>query len=237
VYSGRRVLAVIPARGGSKGIARKNLRTVGGKPLVTRAAEVARLVEEIDCVVVSTDDDEIASAAQAGGAIAPFRRPASLSGDRIADMPVLLHALEEMERAMGTSFEIVLMLQPTSPFRRPEHLRAALKRLVDAGVEAVWSLSATDSKAHPLKQLIVHDDQLDYYDPRGSDVVARQQLQTLYHRNGAVYAFTSDFVRRGDSVKAQRTAAVIIDEPMVNIDTPLDLEFAEFLAARSIGFR
>lgn len=237
MFRGKRVLAVIPARGGSKGIARKNLQSVAGKPLVTRAAEVAKLVGEIDCVAVSTDDDEIASAAQAGGAIAPFRRPESLSGDRIADMPVLLHALEEIEGALSTTFDIVLMLQPTSPFRRPEHLRAALERLAQTGVEAVWSLSATDTKAHPLKQLIVQDDLLEYYDPRGSGVIARQQLETLYHRNGAVYAFTSDFVRRGDSVKAPRTAALIIDEPMVNIDTPLDLEFANFLAARGIGIR
>ena len=101
MYSGRRVLSVIPARGGSKGIPKKNLAKLGGIPLVTRAAQVSTSVSAVDCTVVSTDDDLIAEAAVAGGAEAPFRRPVDLSGDQVADHPVLLHALAELHERPG----------------------------------------------------------------------------------------------------------------------------------------
>jgi CMP-N-acetylneuraminic acid synthetase len=232
MYKGRRVLSVIPARGGSKGIALKNLQRVAGEPLVTRAARVSRAVAAVDCTVVSTDHEEIAAAAIAGGAQAPFRRPPEISGDQIADHPVLLHALNEMERHTSSRFDIVLMLQPTSPMRTPAHIEAALELLVSRDADALWSLSPTDAKQHPLKQHVVRDGVLDYYDPRAGQIVARQQLERLYHRNGLVYAFTADFLRGSSTIKAQRTAALISDEPVVNIDTKFDLELAEFVLSR-----
>ena len=155
MYKGRRVLSVIPARGGSKGIPLKNLQRVAGEPLVTRAARISCAVEAVDCTVVSTDHEEIAAAAIAGGAQAPFRRPPEISGDQVADHPVLLHALDEMERHTKSRYDIVLMLQPTSPMRTPAHIAAALELLVARDAEALWSLSPTDAKQHPLKQHVV----------------------------------------------------------------------------------
>jgi CMP-N-acetylneuraminic acid synthetase len=235
MYKGKRVLAVIPARGGSKGIPLKNLALVGGVPLVTRAARVSCAVAAVDCTVVSTDNEEIAAAAIAGGAQAPFRRPPELSGDQIADHPVLLHALTEMERRRRSRFDIVLMLQPTSPMRRPAHIEAALELLVSQNVDAVWSLSPTDTKAHPLKQHVVKDGLLQYYDPRAAQITARQQLERLYHRNGLVYAFTRGFLLQGNTIKAERTAALISEEPVINIDSPFDLALAEFFLSRLPG--
>lgn len=232
MYKGRRVLSVIPARGGSKGIPLKNLQRVAGEPLVTRAARISCSVKAVDCTVVSTDHEEIAAAAIAGGAEAPFRRPPEISGDQIADHPVLLHALTEMERHTGSRFDIVLMLQPTSPMRTPAHIDAALELLVAEKAQALWSLSPTDAKQHPLKQHLVRDGVLEYYDPRASQIVARQQLERLYHRNGLVYAFTSEFLRRSSTIKAPRTVALLTEDPVVNIDTALDIELAEFLLAR-----
>ncbi|MFQ5699989.1 MAG: cytidylyltransferase domain-containing protein, partial [Myxococcota bacterium] len=176
MIAGRRVLAVCPARGGSKGIPLKNLAPFQGVPLVARVGHLVAKVPQIDRAVVSTDHPEIASVARSAGLDAPFMRPEALSGDRIGDAEVLLHALSEVERLDATRYDLVVMLQPTSPLRRPEHVVAALEKLVDGDWDAVWTVSETDSKAHPLKQLRVESGRLDYYDPAGARIVARQQL-------------------------------------------------------------
>ena len=162
---------MVPARGGSKGIVLKNLRTVAGVPMVARVGDCANAVVEIDRAVVSTDHEEIVAVAEAAGLAAPFRRPEAISGDRIGDIDVLRHALAEIERIDARVYDIVLMLQPTSPLRRPEHVTATLEMLVEGDGDAVWTVSETDSKAHPLKQLTVTDGRLDHWDERGALVL------------------------------------------------------------------
>ncbi len=234
MIEGRRVLVVVPARGGSKGIRLKNLCTVGGISLVAQAANVALQVAMIDRAVVSTDHEEIASAAEAAGLAAPFRRPEALSGDRIADWDVLEHALREMEAQDGEKYDVVVMLQPTSPGRTAAHVEETLRKLVDEDFDAVWTVSETDSKAHPLKQLVIAPDgSLDYFDPRGAAIVARQQLEPVYHRNGLAYAITRQCLVGQRTIKGVRTGAVIAQGDLPNIDTELDLEWAEFLLARA----
>lgn len=233
MIAGLRVLAVVPARGGSKGIALKNLRTVCGIPLVKRVGQVIAEIDEIDRAVVSTDHDGIAEVAEQVGLAAPFRRPEALSGDRIADWDVLHHALTQMEALDDVFYDIVLMLQPTSPGRRADDVRSALAKLVDGGFDAVWTLSETDSKGHPLKQLTVKQNgQFDYHDPAGAAIIARQQLTPVYHRNGVAYAITRDCLDRQRSIKGANPGAVVIDRPLANIDTELDLAWADFLAGR-----
>jgi CMP-N-acetylneuraminic acid synthetase len=231
VIAGRRVLAVCPARGGSRGIPGKNLKPFLGVPLVARVGRLVAEVPEIDRAVVSTDDPEIARVAAGAGLPAPFVRPPELSGDRVADAPVLVHALAEVERLDGVCYDVVVMLQPTSPLRRPEHVTGALRLLADGGFDAVWSVSPTDPRSHPLKQLVVVDARLDYYDPDGAKIVARQQLSQVYHRNGAVYAVAREtLLERG--LMGAYAGAFVIEEPMISIDTPWDLELAELLQRR-----
>jgi CMP-N-acetylneuraminic acid synthetase len=230
MIQGQRVLAVVPARGGSKGIPFKNLRKLGGVPLVALAGQVASNCKMIDQAVVSTDHDEIARVAEGAGLAAPFRRPDELSGDRIGDWDVLNHALKAMERIDGVTYDIVVMLQPTSPGRTKKHIEATLRKLVSGAFDAVWTVSETDSKQHPLKQLTVDEDSgLAYYDPRGADIIARQQLQPVYHRNGIAYAITRDCITRQKAIKGQKTGALITEGDLPNIDTEIDLEWAEFL--------
>jgi CMP-N-acetylneuraminic acid synthetase len=162
-------------------------------------------------------------------------RPEEISGDRIGDAQVLVHALEEMERIDGVTYDIVVMLQPTSPLRRAEHVSATLHMLVDGGWDAVWTVSETDSKGHPLKQLTIDEERLDYYDERGSQIIARQQLTPVYHRNGVAYAMTRDCLVEGGSIKGERTGALVIPGDMVSIDTLWDLELAEWIARRDAG--
>lgn len=224
-----RILAVVPARGGSKGIPLKNMRLVLGVPMVGRVGEVVRALPVIDRAVVSTDHEEIARVAEAAGIAAPFRRPPELSGDRIGDWDVLAHALHETERLDGITYDIVVMLQPTSPLRRPEHVRAAIEMLVEGNWDAVWTLSETDSKEHPLKQLTVTAGELDYYDPAGKAIIARQQLKPVYHRNGIAYAITRDCLLNQGGIKGRRTGGLVLEGHFVSIDTEWDIALAEFI--------
>ena len=169
----------------------------------------------------------------AAGLDCPFRRPEDISGSIISDWQVLIHALTEVERLDGVTYDIIVMLQPTSPGRRPEHVTATVDHLVKGGFDAVWTLSETDSKAHPLKQLNVSaDGKLSYYDPAGAKIIARQQLTPVYHRNGIAYAITRTCLVDQGSIMGANPGAVVVDQNLPNIDTELDLEWANFLAAR-----
>ncbi len=238
MIGGRRILVVVPARGGSKGIKLKNLRAVLGVPMVARVGHVVAKLDTIDRAVVSTDHEEIAQVAEASGLAAPFRRPEPLSADRIGDLEVLTHALEEMERIDGVTYDIVVMLQPTSPLRRPEDVSGAIGMLVRGGWDAVWTVSESDSKAHPLKQLTMEpgSGRLGYYDPAGKNVIARQQLKPVYHRNGIAYAITRDCLLGQKTIMGARTGALLIDGPAVSIDTEWDIDLCEFLMRRN-GWR
>jgi len=234
MLNNNRILAVVPARGGSKGIRLKNLQPLGGMPLVAIVGRVVEKLDLIDRAVVSTDHDGIARVAEAAGLAAPFRRPEKLAGDRIADWDVLVHALEECEKIDGCRYDVVVMLQPTSPFRLPRHVTATIEKLVNGGFDAVWTVSKTDSKAHPLKQLVIEEGKLDYYDPEGARIIARQQLQPVYHRNGVAYAISRACLLGKKSIMGDNAAAVVINDPLVNIDTPDDFLWAEFLLERGL---
>ncbi|KPQ16040.1 MAG: N-acylneuraminate cytidylyltransferase [Rhodobacteraceae bacterium HLUCCO18] len=227
MIGGRRVLAVVPARGGSKGIPLKNLRHVAGRSLVAHAAGIAAAVDEIDRRVVSTDHEGIATEAEAHGLAAPFRRPEALSGDRVGDWDVLQHALTEMERIDGCIYDIVVMLQPTSPLRTAANVRDTIVKLVDGGHDAVWTVSPTDLKYHPLKQLSVEDGRMQFFDPRGAGIIARQQLSPVYHRNGVAYAFTRDCLLEHGAIMGPDTGAVVIEGAHVSIDTLEDIDKVE----------
>ena len=229
MIDGQRILVVCPARGGSKGIPQKNLQPVLGVPLVARVGHLVAEIAAIDRAIVSTDSQEIADVARESGLDAPFFRPEELSGDRISDLQVLTHALVEMERLDRVTYDIVVMLQPTSPLRLTEHVRDTLQKLIDGDWDAVWTVSETDSKNHPLKQLTVSDDRLDYYDQSGKQIIARQQLVPVYHRNGVAYAIRRNCLLDQKSIKGERTGALVLEGNLVSIDTYWDLELAEYI--------
>ena len=136
MFEGRRVLVVVPARGGSKGVKLKNLREVGGVPLVALAGQVAKALPWVDRAIVSTDHEGIAKVAEEAGLACPFLRPEDISGAIISDWQVLIHALTEMERIDAVTYDVVVMLQPTSPGRTPEHVTATMEHLVKGGFDA-----------------------------------------------------------------------------------------------------
>jgi len=227
------VLAVIPARGGSRGVPLKNLRKVGGVPIVEIAARVASSVDLVDKIIVSTDHDVIAEMAIKGGADAPFRRPEELSGDMVSDLQVLTHAALEMEKQDNKTYDVIVMLQPTSPLRTKQHIIDSIEMLVNDNYDSVWTVSETDSKCHPLKQLTVVDGLLDYYDKRGKEIIARQQLQPVYHRNGIAYAIKRETLMVKKTITGKRCGALICEGEFISIDTEKDLVLTNYILGRS----
>lgn len=227
----QKVLAVIPARGGSKGIPLKNLRLVAGKSLLSRTIELAISIPEITHVCVSTDHPEIKAQSEPFDGVISIDRPAELSGDRVADAPVLQHAVAHVEAALGLVFDIVLMLQVTSPLRENSDIIRCLDAINRGKADAVWTVSPTELHNHPLKQLVMDENgKLIFFDDRGLAIVARQELIPVYHRNGCCYALRREFLMNTQSLwSPHATEAVISDGRRVNIDTEAELAMAEKL--------
>ncbi|MDB4145246.1 acylneuraminate cytidylyltransferase family protein [Amylibacter sp.] len=229
MINGKRVLAIVPARGGSKGIPKKNLIHVAGKSLIAHVAEVALAINEIDKCIVSTDSPEIAKKAVECGLDAPFLRPEELSGDFVGDWDVLYHSLTKMEQLDSITYDYVLMLQPTSPLRKPSDILGCLNLLINKDHSSVWSLSKTDLKYHPLKQLSLNDTDMEHHDPAGKDIIARQQLTDLYHRNGVVYSFTRDCILKAKNIIGDKPGGFLLKDEHVSIDTLDDVKKIERL--------
>ncbi|MFU8831234.1 MAG: cytidylyltransferase domain-containing protein [Wenzhouxiangella sp.] len=224
----KRILVVVPARGGSKGIPMKNLLPVAGKPLLVHTAQLVGQMDWIDRAVVSTDHLVIRDIAVEHGLDAPFMRPTDLSGDRIGDVDVLVHALTATEAEDGHRYDVVVMLQPTSPLRTASHVRACVDKLVDEALDSVWTVSPTDLKSHPLKQMTVDENgRMAYFDPQGAEIIARQQLKPVYHRNGVAYALRRETLLDHSSLLGERAGALVIEEPQVSIDTLDDVARVE----------
>ncbi len=217
------LLALVPARGGSKGIPRKNVRPFCGKPLLQWTIDVALASPSVDRVVVSTDDPEIAKLALAGGAEVPFLRPIELASDTASGIATVLHALEQLPEVTD-----VLLLQPTSPLRRIEDVEAAVAMQQQASSSAV--VSVTLCSKHPAWMFSLSSSQ--HLQPLStlSDTACRQQLPSAYALNGAIYLASRAFLERERSFLTSQTLAYVMKaEQSVDIDTLLDWQWGEFL--------
>lgn len=226
----RSVLAVVPARGGSKGVPGKNVRPLAGKPLIAWTIDEARRSALIDRLVVSSDDEGILAVARDRGAETPFVRPAALAQDDTPGVLPVLHALE-----MLPGFDIVVLLQPTSPLRSVADIDECLRVLAANGGSVT---TVTENAKSPYWTYRLGDgDRLQPILTDGGDVVRRQDAPRTYALNGAVYAVDVDWLLAERlMVKAGLTVGVRMPhERSVDIDTELDLAWAEFLIGRKIG--
>lgn len=235
MVEGLRILAIVPARGGSKGVPMKNIKPVNGLPLLAYTAKLISEIAEIDRAVVSTDSRAIADIAERYGLAAPFLRPEGISGDLIGDYDVLRHGLDTMEALDRVRYDVVLMLQPTCPLRQARHIRSAIAMLVENRLDSVWSVTRTDLKYHPLKQLVIEDGLMRLFDKKGETIVARQQLVPTYTRNGAVYAIARDCLMTQKKTLGDRSGAVVIEDTLVNVDTIEDFDKLERILAGERG--
>ena len=232
----RKVLGIIPARGGSKSVPRKNIKLIAGKPLIAWTIEAAKKSEFIDRVVVSTDDQETADVAKQYGAEVPFLRPADISHDLSTDVEFLTHALDFLKEHEGYEPDIVLRLPPTSPLRTAAHIDEGIRVLLeDPDTDAVRPI--TEVAKHPYKYWkIAEGNVLEPFlskEVTGFDEpqnLPRQLFPKVYMHTGAM-----DVMRHRTIRELRSTSGKILkyffmpQEAAINIDTPLDFEIAEML--------
>jgi len=221
-----RMLTLIPARGGSKGVRRKNVRSVGGKPLIAWSIEAALAARGVDNVIVTTDDAEIAKVARLCGAEV-LERPPEIAGDSTPMIEVVEHALAELDKPRG-NYTHLLLLQPTAPARIPADITDAYRAIEASGADSLISVFV-DVDKHPARAYTISENLLIPYEeePKGS---LRQDLPAVYHRNGAIYLSRVDFIRKNRRLwSATPQAFVMPKERSLNIDDELDLLIADLL--------
>lgn len=219
--NGKTVLVVIPARGGSKGIPRKNLSMLHGKTLTEWAMLSALQIKSEKRIVLSSDSEEILNLSRKYDGIFPSKRPRELSTDFVPDYRVLRHELARAEAKESITFDCIVMLQPTSPIRNPETLESCINSVLK-GQTAAWTVSQVPLKFHPRKQLAVKDQKLRMA-VDSPLVVARQELSQTFIRTGVCYALSRDTVLRDETLMGANALAVCCNWPSVNIDEPADL--------------
>ncbi len=225
----RKILAVVPARSGSKGIRDKNMCEIGGVSLIGHAGRCLTQLPWIDRAIISTDSQRYAQEGEKYGLAAPFLRPAELSGDSATAVDTMAHALISSEEYFQCSFDIVLIVEPTSPLRLPEDIEGAARLLVASEADSVVTVSVLPEHYHPLKILALENDCLAYYDEDGGRITARQQLPRLYIRNGACYALTRHCLLEQRRIITGNTKSYCIERTLTNIDSPTDFEWGEYL--------
>ena len=227
-----KILAVIQARGGSKGIPKKNIYPINGYPLISYSIAAAKNSKLISDVIVSTDASDIAQTAKEYGAQVPFIRPAELSGDKILSVDSLHHAVIETERILGKKYELIIELPCVSPLRDHQDIDAALKKLIDSSADSVISMVDTGEK-HPVRLKKIENDFIEDFTkefPEPNQNSRRQDLfPPSYIRNGAIYAMKREVLIEKKSRHGEKSLAYVMsDNKSVNIDTLEDLKIAEF---------
>jgi CMP-N,N'-diacetyllegionaminic acid synthase len=228
-----RVLGIVTARSGSKGIPQKNIAPLLGKPLLAYTALAALASKRLTRTVLSTNDEGIAEVGRQWGLEVPFLRPAALAQDDTPTIPVLQDMVRRLEDA-GESYDAILTLQPTNPLRRPEDIDGAIALIENTGADSVISFVDVGEKQPARMKWIAQDGRVQ--DPPFAEAVEgqpRQQLRQLYLREGSIYLTRRDVLMNQDSLKGKDCRAWIVSEERAcNIDTPFDLFLAEQLMRR-----
>lgn len=230
-------LAIIPARGGSKRIPKKNLATVGGKSLLAWTIEATKDAQLVSHALVSTDDPEIAGVARAMGIDMPWLRPETLSADTTPTLDVIVHALTWAVSHLSPRPEVAVLLEPTAPFRKGAQIDEAISLLMSSDADCVATVCELPHIFHPEEVLIVEDGGLRPYPPSRTmnSRHLRGNQRSAYILNGLVYAFRVESVLSERSLFGRKTIPMITRwEDFIDIDTPEDLDLANFKLGRSL---
>lgn len=227
----KKCLALITARGGSKGIERKNVRPLGGRPLIEWTIEAALKSDFVDQILVSTDDEEIAAVSEKAGVRVPFVRPSQLSGNNASHIDTVLHGVAWAEENDRVLYDYVLLLQPTLPFRTHTDIDEAGALIISKKVSSVVGICEVDVHPTLLKQMSEDLTIENYYNESIVKDMRRQDCSATYRINGAIYLCSVDFLKANNSWYSTDTVGHLMPASRsVDIDTEFDLLFANFLA-------
>lgn len=226
-----KILVIIPARGGSKGIPHKNIKPLNGKPLIYYTIDCARAICDDSDICVSTDDDEIIKVVEDYGLKVPFKRPDALATDTAGTYEVLLHALNYYEQ-QGNHYDVVILLQNTSPFRTAEHVKEALK-LYSADVDMV--VSVKECPANPYYCVFEEDVNGFLHVCKGDgNIFRRQDAPKVYEYNGAIYIMNAETLKTTHMHRMQKRVKYVMDEnSSFDLDTMWDWQMAEMMAKKN----
>lgn len=229
-----KILAVITARGGSKGVERKNVRVLNGKPLIIHTIDCALSASNLLYkVIVSTEDAEIADLSVKAGVEVPFLRPAELAADDTPTLPVLTHAVRFVEESDNVSLDWVLVLQPTSPLRLREDIAAAVSLAQTGDFDTIVSVkNANDHHPLKIKKVNINENLIPFIDG-AVEPLRRQDLSpNAYKRNGAIYLIRRDRLEEGRLYGDSIRGLVMPEDRSIDIDTELDFLIADMLMSR-----
>ena len=224
------IVAMIPARGGSKGITGKNMRQIGGKPLILHTTDAAKSSKRVSRVIFTTDSEEMKTLALNHGIEAPFIRPEALSNDTTCMVDVMAHCVGWLKEKEGYITDLLVTLYPTSPFRTGEHIDRAIDLLIQSNADCLVSVSM--QKHHPYWTLDIDEDgKLNHYFGKNHLYYRRQDMPVTYEQNGAIYIVPPGNISRLDKRSmTDNTLAFIMDgESGINIDNEMDLLLADAL--------
>lgn len=222
-----KVLGIIPARGGSKGIKLKNIQKLAGKPLITYSIQAATKSKQFDKIIVSTDNKKIANIAKNSGAEVPFLRPRKISQDNTSIIDVVRHVIHRLKIEQNYVPDIIVILQPTSPLRSVSTIKNSINMLKKSNATCILAVSKI--KTHPYSSFYLIDGNLKPFKINFEKYSQRQDRPTLYHPTGSIYTFWYDTLRKYDSLYGPRTKPIIADEDDVDIDSKFDLFISEMI--------
>jgi len=225
-----KVLGIIPARGSSKTIQRKNLKKLGSRPLIYYAIKNALESKKLDRVIVSTEDKEIAEVAKKYGAEVPFLRPKKLARDNVSLIPVVIHAMRYLEKKEGWKADVVVSIQPTSPFLEAEDIDRAISKLIRTRCDSVVTICKL-THGHPYWAYRLKNGKLEPLFRYGSKYLQKQDLPPFYSITGGLYVRWRKLLENwsgSDFALGKNIGAIILDEiKAIDIDTPIDFAIAE----------
>lgn len=228
MINNKKILAVIPARGGSKSIPRKNIKLLAGKPLIAYTIEAANQSKYLTRCIVSTEDKEIAEIARQYGADVPFMRPKKLAQDDSTSEEVDQHALNWLKKHDNEEYDYLMRLLPTTPLRLSQDIDECIKKIIKTNSDSVMSMfKLTDFSAKKLKR-IENDLILPWLEEEDRPPSRRQNLENVYKRNCAVYLTKIKFVMKGDIFGKISRPYIMPPERSIDINEPVDFELAEF---------
>lgn len=223
-----KALVIIPARGGSKGIPRKNIKSLGGKPLINYTIEAALGVFNRENIIVSTDSEAIKKCAEECGIQVPFLRPEHLSTDTASSQDVLIHTMEYADSA-GLMYDSIVLLQPTSPFRTSKHIHEAVE-LYSNDLDMVVSVKESDE--NPYYSIFEESEQGYLKKSKEGNFTRRQDCPKVYSYNGAIYVINPESLKRSPIGQFNKVRKYVMkSEDSVDLDTPLDWKIAEMILA------